>query len=59
MTLREKIPFPKGFPKDAKSLIRHLTVHDLSKRYGNLVGGSEDVRAHRFFKNIDFAKIAN
>lgn len=59
MTLREKIPFPNGFPSDAKSLIRHLTAHDLSKRYGNLVNGSGDVRAHRFFRLIDFTKIAN
>lgn len=59
MTLREKIPFPNGFPSDAKSLIRHLTAHDLSKRYGNLVNGSGDIRAHRFFRLIDFTKIAN
>ena len=59
MTLREKIPFPSGFPSDAKSLIRHLTAHDLSKRYGNLVGGSADVKSHRFFGNIDFSKVLN
>ena len=39
MTIREKIPFCAGFPSDAKSLIKHLTMHDLSKRYGNLVNG--------------------
>ena len=59
MTLREKIPFPKGFPSDAKSLIRHLTAHNLSKRYGNLVNGSGDIRSHRFFNGIDFASIAS
>ena len=59
MTLREPLPFPSGFPSDAKSLIRHLTAHDLSKRYGNLVNGSGDVRAHRFFRNMDFAQIAS
>lgn len=58
MTLKNKIPFPAGFPSDAKSLIRHLTKHDLSKRYGNLVNGSGDVRSHRFFKNINFDQIA-
>jgi len=57
MTLRSKIPFPANFPSDAKSLVRHLTAHDLSKRYGNLVNGSGDIRAHRFFKTIDFALI--
>ena len=54
MTLRQKIPFPAGFSSDAKSLIRHLTDHDLSKRFGNLMNGSKDVKDHRFFKKIDW-----
>ena len=37
--LNEKIKFPKDFDPGAKSLIRHLTEHDLSRRYGNLVKG--------------------
>jgi serine/threonine protein kinase len=57
MILREKIPFPSGFPSDAKSLIKHLTDHDLSKRFGNLINGTEDIRKHRFFKNVDFKQI--
>ena len=57
MTLREKIPFPAGFSKDAKSLISHLCDHDLSKRFGNLTEGSGDIRSHRFFKTIDFNRL--
>lgn len=57
MTLREKIPFPADFSKDAKSLISHLCDHDLSKRFGNLVNGSGDIRSHRFFKTIDFNRL--
>ena len=56
-TLREKIPFPEKFSSDAKSIIRHLTEHDLSKRYGNLINGSSDLKAHRFFKKIKFEKL--
>jgi serine/threonine protein kinase len=37
--LKGKIKFPKDLDKEAKSLIRHLLVSDLSKRYGNLKGG--------------------
>lgn len=58
-TLREKIPFPPGFSSDAKSMIKHLTEHDLSKRYGNLINGADDVKAHRFFKKIDFNKLTS
>merc|ERR1711862_503283 len=34
--LSGRIVFPKGFDKNAKSLVKHLVVADLSKRYGNL-----------------------
>lgn len=37
--LKGKLRFPKGFNEDAKSLVRHLLVADLSKRYGNLKNG--------------------
>jgi protein kinase X len=44
LVLNSKMKFPKGFDHDAKSLIRHLTCHDVSKRYGNLKGGADDVK---------------
>jgi hypothetical protein len=34
--LKGKVMFPFNFNKDAKSLVKHLLVSDLSKRYGNL-----------------------
>lgn len=37
--LKGKIKFPKNFPKEAKSLVKHLLVADLTKRFGNLMGG--------------------
>ena len=52
-----KIKFPSYFPSDAKSLVRHLLVKDLSKRYGNLKGGVNDIKYHRFFKNLDWNKL--
>ena len=41
--LKGKVTFPSSFEKeakDAKSLIKHLLVADLSKRYGNLKDGN-------------------
>jgi serine/threonine protein kinase len=55
--VQTKITFPKDMDKGAKSLIRHLTDHDLSKRYGNLKHGVEDIKRHRFFKDINFYSI--
>jgi hypothetical protein len=37
--LSGKIRFTMAFDPDAKSLVRHLVEHDLSKRYGNLKNG--------------------
>jgi hypothetical protein len=39
--LRGKISFPSTFDKDTKSLVKHLLVADLSKRYGNLKDGNK------------------
>ena len=38
--LRGVIKFPRKFPKDARSLVKHLLRADLSKRYGNLKNGN-------------------
>ena len=37
--LSGKLKFSTVFDADAKSLVRHLLEHDLSKRYGNLKNG--------------------
>ena len=57
LILRKKMKFPKDFNEGAKSIIKHLTDHDLSKRYGNLTGGSDDIKAHRFFSDVNFYNI--
>lgn len=54
MILKEKLRFPRDFDKDAKSLIKKLCEHDLTKRYGNMVGGVKDIKRHRLFKNFDW-----
>lgn len=52
--LKGKIKFPSNFDKDAKSLVRHLLTADLGKRYGNLKGGVNDIKEHRWFNNFDW-----
>ena len=55
--LKGKIKFPSSFPSNAKSLVKHLLTQDLSKRYGNLKGGVEDIKSHRFFKELDWSAL--
>jgi protein kinase A len=38
--LKGKVRFPKSFDQEAKSLVKHLLVTDLSKRFGNLKNGN-------------------
>lgn len=57
MALSEKIKFTKDFDSKAKSLIKHLCHHDLSKRYGTLQGGIQQIKSHRFFEGLNFELI--
>lgn len=57
--LKGKVKFPTNISSNAKSLIKHLLVQDLSKRYGNLKGGVDDIKNHRFFKELDWNDLIN
>lgn len=52
--LKGKVKFPRQFDKNAKSIVKHLLVADLSKRYGNLKNGVNDIKQHRWFAQIDW-----
>ena len=54
-----KIAWPQavdGLPKD---LVRKLLVHDRTKRIGNLRNGAEDVKTHKWFKELDWEEVFN
>ena len=52
--LKGKVKFPSGFDSNAKSLVKHLLENDLTKRYGNLKAGVDDIKGHRFFKMMNW-----
>ena len=52
--INTKPRYPDGFDSRLKSLIKHLLRRDLSKRFGNLKNGAEDIKTHRFFEDIKF-----
>ena len=37
--------------------MKHLLQADLSKRYGNLKNGVNDIKQHRFFNGMNWAKL--
>jgi len=52
--LAGNIYFPKYFDKNAKSLVKKLLTADLSKRFGNLKAGPDDVLKGKWFASLDF-----
>jgi serine/threonine protein kinase len=57
--LKGKVRFPRNFDSSAKSLVKHLLVADLSKRFGNLRGGVNDIKSHRWFTGLDWSSLLN
>jgi len=55
--LKGKIRFPSSFDSSAKSLVKHLLEADLTRRYGNLKGGVNDIKNHRLFKTLDWTAL--
>jgi len=52
--LSGKIVFPKLFDKNAKGLVKKLLTADLGKRYGNLKNGVDDIKGHKWFKDLNW-----
>ncbi|KAL1926709.1 hypothetical protein VTP01DRAFT_5604 [Rhizomucor pusillus] len=52
--LAGRVQFPAHFDPLAKDLLKRLLVGDLTKRLGNLKGGSEDVKRHKWFRGVDW-----
>jgi len=53
------LEFPEWFPSDAEDLVRKLLVGDVTRRYGCMRGGIDDIRNHEFFKNVDWKALLN
>jgi len=56
--LANRIHFPKHFDANAKDLLKKLLASDRTRRLGNLKGGADDVKKHKFFKGIDWEALA-
>lgn len=54
-----QIFFPKGFPSQAKDIVRKLMVVTPKKRLGVLSNGIDGVKEHAFFKGTDWDDMAN
>lgn len=49
--------FDENFSDDSKDLLNHLLQLDVTKRYGNLKNGADDLKKHRWFHSINWIDI--
>ena len=54
-----KLRFPSHFDPLAKDLVKRLLSPDLSKRFGNLKDGVQDIKEHKWFAGVDWVKLVN
>ncbi|XP_071448340.1 cAMP-dependent protein kinase catalytic subunit alpha-like [Hetaerina americana] len=54
-----KYKIPPHFGPDIKDLITNILQVDLTRRYGNLKNGVNDIKGHRFFRTIDWLSLVN
>jgi len=52
-----KVRFPSHFSSDLKDLLRSLLQVDLTKRFGNLKNGVDDIKTHKWFSSTDWIQI--
>ncbi|KFB39488.1 AGAP008039-PA-like protein [Anopheles sinensis] len=56
---KAKYKIPKNFSSELGHLVQHLLQTDLSRRYGNLRNGSEDIKQHCWFKSVNWIALLN
>ena len=52
-----QVRFPSHFSSDLKDLLRNLLQVDLTKRFGNLKNGVNDIKNHKWFQTTDWIAI--
>lgn len=56
--LRGRVKYPPYIHPDAQDLLQRLITADLTKRLGNLHGGSQDVKNHAWFAEVTWERLA-
>ncbi|KAF2085303.1 Pkinase-domain-containing protein [Saccharata proteae CBS 121410] len=56
--LKGRVKYPPYVHPDAQDLLQKLITHDLTKRLGNLHGGSKDVMNHPWFAEVTWERLA-
>ncbi|PVV04076.1 hypothetical protein BB560_001432 [Smittium megazygosporum] len=52
-----RIHWPPKFDPLARHLVQKLTEHDLTRRFGNLKSGANDIKSHIWFQEVPWDKL--
>lgn len=55
--LKGRVKYPPYLHPDAQDLLQKLITSDLTKRLGNLHGGSKDVMDHQWFAEVTWERL--
>jgi len=55
--LKGRVKYPPYIHPDAQDLLSRLITADLTKRLGNLAGGSKDVMDHQWFTEVTWERL--
>ncbi|KAI5781144.1 kinase-like domain-containing protein [Geopyxis carbonaria] len=56
--LKGRVKYPAYIHPDAQDLLQQLITHDLTKRLGNLLHGSNDIKQHQWFAEVNWERLA-
>ncbi|CAD8079118.1 unnamed protein product [Paramecium primaurelia] len=57
--LKGKVKFPRNFDNEAKSLVKYLLEQDVTKRFGNLKNGVDDIKQHKWYETLNWKDLLN
>ena len=55
--LKGRVKYPPYIHPDAQDLLQKLITADMTKRLGNLAGGSKDVMEHHWFAEVTWERL--
>ena len=56
--LKGRVKYPAFIHPDAQDLLQQLITSDLTKRLGNLHNGSNDIKNHQWFAEVNWERLA-
>ncbi|KAI5841091.1 catalytic subunit of the PKA [Morchella snyderi] len=56
--LKGRVKYPAYIHPDAQDLLQQLITPDLTKRLGNLLHGSSDIKQHQWFAEVNWERLA-